>query len=663
VPDGEESGDSITMHSAHAAPDARRGKPAVAMAPRRHPQAEAQYRRGLALGERNEWAKAAAAFTRAVRHNPDDAVFWLNLAHAHVKTGELEQAADAARRATAIDPGSELAVSIATQCLAAGNRHEETIALLRGLDLEKVRNPNPHFALGDALSALNRLQEAVDAYLQALRRKPDFMPAHVHLGNVFERLKMHVEARECFLTGITVGGNRAELLSAMAYQAQHACRWDLFARDLAELRAEFATGSFRAAPFQLLTMPSSRSEQRGTGSAHWADRCGTVVPLPRPGPRPPGRRVRIGYATNDIFRHATAYLLAEVLERHDRSRFDLFIYSYGHDDGSPIRRRIVDNAGAGFVDVAQMSDRAMADRIRSDDIDILVDLKGYTLGSRLRVFALHPARVQVNYLGYPGTLGSTAHEYIIGDRIVTPLEHGADYTEQIAQMPHCYQPNDRRRTIGARPTRAACGLPERGFVFCSFNSCYKITAEVFDRWCRLLQRVEGSVLWLYEANPQARQNLVREAQQRGIEATRIVWAPHVDLELHLGRLQLADLALDTLPVNAHTTASDALWAGVPMVTTAGESFVSRVASSVLHACGLPELVTPDGAAYEGLALQLARDPQRLADLRAKLAAQRDACPLFDSAGYTRDLEALYLRMLEAWEHGARPQALAAAGTA
>jgi predicted O-linked N-acetylglucosamine transferase (SPINDLY family) len=368
----------------------------------------------------------------------------------------------------------------------------------------------------------------------------------------------------------------------------------------------------------------------------------------------------VGYVTNDIFRHATAYLIGDLLESHDRARFDVFLYSYGHDDGSEIRRRIIAAAGAGYVEASKMSDIQLAERVRADDIDILIDLKGYTLGTRIGVFALHPARIQVNYLGYPGTLGAPCYEYIIGDRIVTPLEHAADYSEKIAQLPHCYQPNDRRRPIGRRPSRAECGLPERGFVFCSFNNCYKITEAIFDRWCRLLREVEGSVLWLYQANDQARPNLLREAELRGIAAERIVWAPHVDLADHLGRLQLADLVLDTLPVNAHTTASDALWAGVPMITTAGDSLVARVASSVLHAAGLAELVVTDGDAYERLALDLARDPARLGEIRRRLAANRDQCALFDSQAHTQDLEALYTKMLAACVSGATPQHLPAA---
>jgi predicted O-linked N-acetylglucosamine transferase (SPINDLY family) len=635
-------------------------KPAVRPAPRRNPKAEAEYLRGLALTEQELWSQAADAFGRATVLNPDDAVFWLNLAHARVKLGDLENAADAARCAARLDPKSEIAISIASQCLAAGNRHEETIELLRGLDLATVKNPNPHFALGEALAALHRYREAIEAYLAALGRKPDFLPAHVHLANVFERMSLHLEARECLLTAVTLGDTRAALYAAMAYHAQHVCRWDLFAQDYARLESELASGRGQPVPFHLLTMPSSRAQQRAAGHAYWAERCKDIVPMPAPGPRAPGARIRIGYVSNDIFRHATAYLIGDLIESHDRSRFDVFLYSYGHDDGSEIRKRIISAAGAGFVEAGRMSDAQLARRIRDDDIDVLVDLKGYTQGTRIGIFALHPARLQVNYLGYPGTIGAPCYEYLIGDPIVTPLEHADDYSERIAQMPHCYQPNDRHRPIGPRPTRAQCGLPEVGFVFCSFNNFYKITGAVFDRWCRLLHAVDGSVLWLYQANDQARPNLLREAQARGISSERIIWAGRADLADHLGRLQLADLVLDTLPVNAHTTASDALWAGVPMITTPGESFVARVASSVLHAAGLAELVVADGDAYEQLALDLARDPARLQAIRARLAANRNECPLFDSATHTRDLEALYARMVEAWARGDAPRHLPAA---
>jgi len=631
----------------------------VLPAPQRDPQAERDYLRGLELAKRERWKDAADAYAAAVARNADDPVFWLNLAHAHVKLGNLGQAADAARSAVLIDPTSHLAMTIASQCLAAGNRHAETVELLRQVDLEPVKDPLAHYALGNALAALQRYREAIDAYLEALRRKPDFIDAHVQLANVFERMRLYLEARECVQTVIALGATQAGLRSAMVYHAQHACRWDLVKQDLPAMLADAEGGVAQPTPFHLLTMPSTRRQQLAAASAFWARHCAGVVAMSRPRARVPGSALRVGYVSNDVHRHATAYLIADLIESHDRQRCAVFLYSYGLDDGSAIRRRIMAAAGAGFVDAAQMSDNELADRIRADDIDILVDLKGYTQGTRPALFALHAARIQVNFLGYPGTLGSPCYEYIIGDRHVTPLQHAADYREHIAQMPHCYQPNDRHRPIGPRPTRAQCGLPPSAFVFCSFNNCYKITQPVFDRWCRLLLAVPGSVLWLYEANAQARPNLLREAQLRGVDPGRIVWAPEMDLAEHLGRLQLADLVLDTSPVNAHTTASDALWAGVPIVTTPGESFVARVASSIVDAAGLPELIAPDGDAYEALALALARDPQRLGALRARLAAQRLQCPLFDSAAYTRDLEDLYARMLSRWERGEAPAALPA----
>ncbi len=639
-------------------------RPAVATAAVRDHRAEEDYRRGLALAARQEWKQAARAHRSAVDRNPDDAVFWLNLAHALVKTGELEQAADAARRAVALDPRSELGVSIATQCLAAGNRHQETIDLLRTLDLEKVKDAAPHLALGNAFLAVHNYREAIGAYLNALRRKPDNFAAHINLSNALDRVQLHDEARECLKTGLVLDASAAAgLRGAMAHHAQHACRWKEFAEDLTALQGDLAAARGQPVPFHLLTMPSTRAQQRTAGHAYWVDNWGAIEPMPKPGPRMHRAKLRVGYVSNDIFRHATAYLIADLVETHDRSRFDVFLYSYGHDDGSPIRQRIIAAAGAGFVEASRMSDREVAEHVRANDIDVLVDLKGYTLGTRVGIFAQHPGRVQVNYLGYPGTTGAPCYEYIVGDRIVTPLEHAADYSEKIAQLPHCYQPNDRRRPIAARPSRAECGLPEDAFVYCSFNNCYKFTAQVFDGWCRIMRAVPGSVLWLYEANGQARPNLLLEAQERGVDPARIVWAPHRDLAEHLGRVQNADLFLDTLPVNAHTTASDALWAGLPVLTTPGESLVSRVAASILYAAGLPELVAADTQAYERLAIDLARDPARLHGLRERLAASRDACPLFDSAAHTRDLEHLYEKMIEAWDEGRVPAHLPAATTA
>ena len=328
-----------------------------------------------------------------------------------------------------------------------------------------------------------------------------------------------------------------------------------------------------------------------------------------------------------------------MLEMHDRSRFDVRAYSYGADDGRAMRRRL-EAAFDGFRDVGGLTDIAVARAIFADKIDILVDLKGYTRDARTGVLMLHPAPVQVNYLGYPGTLGSGICDYIVTDRFVTPPDSAADYSESFAYMPHSYHPHGRRAAAGQPPGRAEVGLPPDSFVFCSFNQPYKITPDMFSLWCRLLALVPGSVLWLLDSDT-AKGNLRNEALRRGVDPRRLIFAPDMAQPGHIARLQLADLVLDTAPCGAHTTASDALWAGVPVVTSPGETFASRVAGSLLQAAGLGELITADFGGYFDLALDLATDVRRLDALRARLRRSRDSCALFDVAGYTADLEHVY----------------------
>jgi protein O-GlcNAc transferase len=350
-------------------------------------------------------------------------------------------------------------------------------------------------------------------------------------------------------------------------------------------------------------------------------------------------------------------LAAALFEAHDRTRFEVIAFSCGPHDRSAMRRRL-DAAFDRFFDVRGESDEAIAARIRDTGIDILVDLKGHTEQGRLEVLARRPAPVQVHYLGYPGTLGGEAVDYFIADRVVVPAGADQFFTEKLVFLDGCYQVNDRRRAIAAEtPSRLQCGLPERGFVFCCFNNNYKITPDMFAAWMRLLNAVEGSVLWLL-ADRGSEDNLRREAASRGIDPRRLVLASRLPLDAHLARHRVADLFLDTAPVNAHTTASDALWAGLPLITCAGRSFVSRVAASLLSAVGLPELVTTDLREYEELALALARTPERLAELRGKLEAGRATASLFDTARTCRQLEAAYLRMAEICRRGEPPRSFA-----
>ncbi len=365
--------------------------------------------------------------------------------------------------------------------------------------------------------------------------------------------------------------------------------------------------------------------------------------------------MRIAYLSADFRQHPVAHLTAELFERHDRSRFEIIAVDFGGDDGSEMRKRLAGSFDL-FIDVRAKSDEAAARAVHDLRPDIAIDLMGHTRDSRPGILAYRPAPVQVNYIGFPGTMGVPFIDYIIADSIVAPFGHQPFYTEKIVHLPDCYQANDTKRAIAQQaPTRQEAGLPEEGFVFCCFNQNWKITAEVFAVWMRLLHAVPGSVLWLMLDNEATERNLRNEAKARGIDPARLVFASRLPIEEHRARHHLADLFLDTLPCNAHTTASDALWAGLPIVTQLGEAFAGRVAASLLTAIGLPELVTHRIEDYEGLALRLARDPILLKAYRDRLNANRLTHPLFDTDRFRRHIEAAYLKMWKIWQAGGQPQ--------
>ena len=446
------------------------------------------------------------------------------------------------------------------------------------------------------------------------------------------------EAVELILEALRRNPGSAEIHTLLA-----ACAWSELAPAVEILHERIAKAkSGEVSPLGLLPLPESNASEQYQCARQYAQQqygdilsrpplCGTRI-------RDDRNKLRIGYLSADYHEHPTSFLLAQVIELHDRARFEVFGYSGGPDSEDSMRRRMR-AAFDTFRDVRPLSHEVAAQQILDDGIDILVDLNGYTTNARQEILALRPAPVQVSWLGYPGTLGSPRlADYLIGDPIVSPLRDGGHFGEALALMPVCYQPNDRQRAIGERPTRTAAGLPADGFVFCSFNQSYKFTPAMFDLWCRLLAAVPGSVLWLLEP----------------IEAPRRSQAEH------LGRLQLADLALDTFPYTSHTTASDALWAGVPLVARHGETFAGRVSGSILHAAGLPELVAESPQDYYRLALELATRPERLAQFRARLAANRMKCALFDSERFTLDLERLFRRMWSDYRAGTvRPIVLGA----
>ena len=500
------------------------------------------------------------------------------------------------------------------------------------------------FRLGQSLRALGRADLAVGAFRDSLRHAPGDVATLKALGQTLQSQGEMEEAIGIYRQALAIAPDHGEILALLVYQLRQNCEWE----GLAELEERLLAAVRRGAPdipaFVILTLASTPADQLAAGRA-WGGKHlrPPAEQLPPPPPRTPGR-LRLGYLSADYHEHATAYLIAELFERHDRTRFEIFAYSSGPDDDSPMRRRLL-AALDHFVPIRALSDRAAAERIRADGIDILVDLKGYTKGMRAGILALRPAPVQAGFLGYPGTSGAPFVDWLIADPVVVPPEHRPYYSERLALLPHCYQPNDSLRPIAEPESRAAYGLPEDAFVFCCFNSTYKLTPVYFDIWIRLLHRVPGSVLWLFASNPWSEFNLRNRAVAAGIGADRLVFAHDLPLARHLARYRRADLFLDTLPYTGHTTVSDALWTGLPAVTCAGDAFPGLVAASLLKAVGLPELIAPDPAAYEALALHLARSPADLARLRATLAENRLTAPLFDTPRFARDLEALYRGMV------------------
>jgi predicted O-linked N-acetylglucosamine transferase (SPINDLY family) len=441
------------------------------------------------------------------------------------------------------------------------------------------------------------------------------------------------------------------------------CEWDDFNSSASPMRALLERDQAGLLPpFLFLSAPGvSAQEQRACSELWTRDRIAASLPerdkLDFQFALATRDKLRIAYLSNDFHDHATSRLLIETFEAHDRKRFEVHAFSFGGADGGTMRR-LIRNSLDVFHDITELSDNDAARAVHDAGIDILIDLKGYTRGARTGIMMLHPAPVQVNYLGYPGTLGANICDYIITDRFITPIATASAYSEAFAYMPHSYQPHGRSVAIDREPVRSEVGLPETGFVFCCFNQAYKFTPPLFDLWCRLLEAVPGSILWLL-ADERVQGNLRCEALQRGIEPDRLVFAPHTIQSDHLSRLQHADLVLDTSPFGAHTTASDALWAGVPIVTCAGDTFPSRVAGSLLHAVGLPELIASNEDDYFAVALALATEPGRLGACKAKLRGTRMTAPLFDVAAYTIALENLYEIMWERRCSGAGRMAIGA----
>ncbi|ODU10837.1 MAG: hypothetical protein ABS84_02390 [Rubrivivax sp. SCN 71-131] len=630
-------------------------------------RAHAAWQAGQAHAKRGAWALATRSFEAAARHDPRDPVIALNLARALLAQRRCDEAAEAAARAYNLNPRDPIACAYTAHCLMEGKRFRDAARCLQSLPGDLERGFDYWSTLARAHQLGHHPKEAIDAHLQALALNITDANAHYQLGLCFNELVMKIEAAQCFETALAMGAGSHELgiRALLAYFARDACHWSGAGNALSELERTLHAlpddAALSATPFAHVTLQDDPADLLKASRMLARQLAQGAQPLPPRASdwRPEGaRRLRVGYLSADFHQHATCILMAEMLEQHDRARFEVTLYSHGRDDGTDMRRRI-EAACEHFVDLRSSTDREAAERIRADGCDLLIDLKGYTAHNRFAIFAWRPAPVTATFLGFPGTTGADYVDYFIGDPVVTPLSHQPWYSEQIAQMPVCYQPNDRQRPLPAPPARSDEGLPEDALVLAGFNQPYKISPEVFDVWCGLLHELPQAVLWLLHWNDQSRANLEREAAARGVDPARIVWAARKLPAEHMARMPLADLFLDTWPCNAHTTASDALWAGVPVVTFAGRTFASRVASSLNHAVGLPELACADVEGYVRTVLALALDPARRSALRQRLAQARNDSPLFDSQRFTRDFEALLLRMMQRHVEGLPPAPLPA----
>jgi protein O-GlcNAc transferase len=606
---------------------------------------------GRALVRMKRHEPALAVFARALALEPDHAAAHHDLGIALAALCRYEEAAASFAKSSAHDPGHAASHYERGNALAALRRYDAAIASYEraaALAPDDADAPN---GIGIALLASNRPEAAIEWFERALAIAPDHADAHNNRGNALATLKRYGEALASYERALTAKPALANALVMAMAARRHLCDWRGLDATERRLIAQVTEHRLPVAPFPLLAITDDPALHLANARRHWADLAAAPVIAP-PSP-PPHTKLHLGYLSADFHEHATAYLMAGLFESHDRARFEVFAFSHGIDDKSPMRRRL-ERAFDGFFELGAESDAAIAQRIREREIDILIDLKGHTAENRLPILARRPAPLQVHYIGYPGTIGGDAIDYLLVDPFIVPPDQQPFFTENLVHLPGCYQINDRHRAAAAALRRATGGLPEAGFVFCCFNNSYKITPAIFAVWMRLLAALPQSVLWLLADNPGATANLRREAEARGIAPDRLVFAGRCGLPEHLARHKLADLFLDTFPYTAHTTASDALWMGLPLVTCTGRSFAARVAGSLLNAAGLPELVVGDLGAYEALALELAQSPARLGEIRAKLARAHDAAPLFDTDRLCRHIESAYLEMWRIRSRGEPP---------
>jgi predicted O-linked N-acetylglucosamine transferase (SPINDLY family) len=672
-------------------------------------QAEKSYRRALQLdakffpallmfgilkAQQGAFVDAERLLAQAVQVSPGDADAVFNYGNVLVALDRLDEAFAAFGQALDLNPGLAQAALNRGSILIMRKRYEEALGCFdavvaghpnfaqahcnRANALEQLRSfddalascnralalqpDNAEFIVsrGNILFRMRRFDEALADVDRALSTHPDKAEFHENRGNILFELKRYSEAAKAYNRALELNAKLEFVEGNRLYANMLACDWANFDAESSRLIARVMAGVPVSRPFPLAVIPSSPAARLVCAKMFVAHEFPPTKPVWQD-EQYRHDRLRVAYLSSDYRNHPIAYLISEVFVLHDRYRFEIVGISFGPDDKSDIRGSITKSFDA-FHEVSSQSDQQIAELMKRLEIDIAVDLNNYTDLCRPGILARRPAPVQVSLLGYPATMGADFIDYAIADTFVLPADQKEFWSEQIVYMPDCYLPHDtitKRRMPVRRPSRAEVGLPEQGFVFCCFNNFFKLTPEMFRIWMNLLRQIDGSVAWFSSARETIQTNLRNEAARAGIDPNRLVFAPMLNpIEAHLARHQAADLFLDTQFYNAHTTAADALWAGLPVVTCVGPTFPARVAGSLLKAIGLPELITETLEDYEALALSLAKDPAQLARMKEKLIANRDCFPLFNTGRYTRHLEAAYIKMWEQHRSGERPKAFA-----
>jgi predicted O-linked N-acetylglucosamine transferase (SPINDLY family) len=596
---------------------------------------------GVILTLQGRLKQSVLAFREAIALKPDSADAYFNMARTLSTLGWNEEAINSYRHVLALNADHAAACSnLGTMLGAAGHFTEATAWSLRAASLAP-ENAEIFCNLGVVLHRQGKVNEAVAAYEKALSIKPDYASALGNIASGFQEQYKFDEAAIALKRAIAVNPDFDTAIVELIKIRRHICDWSEYQADHDKL-IDFIIQK-KDVIFMLLLMGFSSNAAQQHDCARQSMKHHNEI-TQRVGPhsdKMASEKIRIGYLSTDFRDHPVGRLLPDFLARHDRDKVEVIGYSLGVEDAGALRQRIR-HACDSFVDLHQLSNLDAARRIHADQVDILVDLTGPTVGSRQEILALRPAPVQVSFLGWPATMGADFIDYIIADAFIVPRDQQEFYSEKIVHLPNCYQPSDSQRPVPENiPSRAECGLPEEGFVFCSFNNPNKITPDMFDLWMRLLLRVEKSVLWLYCKSKQTIENLTRFAESRGVSADRLIFASVVQYGPYLGRLQAADLFLDTTPYNAGATCNDALWVGLPILTCSGETYISRMAGSLLSAAGLPELVTYTLADYEELAVRLATEPGLLESYKERLVRNRESAPLFDMRKFTVNLERAY----------------------